>query len=166
MTALFTSIVIAFDPSTFTTSDPKPWGFFVNNTIYKPTGNESVTYPRYTEVEDGTLIATTWLRGPAPGYQPIFESKDGGATWKHISNLNSIDGLGINNHPALTVLTEAMGGYAAGTILTSGNVWGTNFTRIDLYASKDTGRTWEFVSHIAQGQAAGSNKAIWEPYLL
>jgi hypothetical protein len=62
-----------------------------------------------------------------------------------------------------------MGGFPAGTILGSGNSWGPNKTRIDLYASKDRARTWQFVSHIAEGGGPNTTNGatpIWEPYLL
>ncbi|KAJ6201984.1 Sialidase [Bipolaris maydis] len=168
--AVFVSSVIAFPSSAFKTSNPKPWGFFVNNTIYQTTGRESITYPRYTELQDGTIIATASLSGNSPNYFPIFESKDGGATWKHVSDLrDTVNGFGMSAQPALTELTEPMGGYPAGTILGSGNSWGPNSTRIDLYASKDRARTWQFVSHIAEGGRPNTTNGatpIWEPYLL
>ncbi|KAG8625914.1 hypothetical protein KVT40_006315 [Elsinoe batatas] len=62
-----------------------------------------------------------------------------------------------------------MGGYPAGTILGSGNSWSNNGTRIDLYASRDRARTWEFVSHIASGGRPNTTNGatpVWEPYLL
>src|SRR5690348_6292513 len=49
---------------------PKPWGFFTNNTIYQPVGSEVSTYPRYAELEDSTILATTSLIGHTPGYFP------------------------------------------------------------------------------------------------
>lgn len=149
---------------------PQPWGYFNNNTIYQPTGNESVTYPRYVELESGTILATTSLIGHSPGYFPVFESKDGGASWKYVSNLtDQVNGWGMSAQPALAELTEPMGGFEAGTILGTGNSWSNNGTRIDLYASTDRARTWKFVSHIAQGGRPNTTNGatpIWEPYLL
>jgi hypothetical protein len=149
---------------------PQPWGFFVNNTIYQTSGTEGITYPRFAELTDGTIIATASLSGHKPNYFPIFESKNGGASWKHVSNLtDQVNGWGMSAQPALTELTRPMGGYPAGTILGSGNSWSNNGTRIDLYASTDRARTWEFVSHIAQGGPPNTTNGatpIWEPYLL
>ncbi|KAF1944298.1 neuraminidase [Clathrospora elynae] len=149
---------------------PQPWGYFTNNTIYQTSGNESITYPRFVELQDGTIIATASLTGHTPGYFPIFESKDGGANWEYVSDLrDTVNGWGMSAQPALAELTEPMAGYDAGTILGTGNSWSNNGTRIDLYASKDRARTWEFVSHIASGgQPNTTNGAtpIWEPYLL
>ncbi|KAI8633304.1 glycoside hydrolase family 93 protein [Xylariaceae sp. FL1651] len=150
--------------------EPEPWGFFVNNTIMATHGNQSVTYPRYVELQDGTIIATTSFSGPVPGYFPIFSSKDGGASWKHISNLkDQVNGWGMSAQPALAELTEPIGDYDAGTILGAGNSWSDNGTRIDLYASRDKARTWEFVSHVAMGGRPNTTNGatpVWEPYIL
>jgi hypothetical protein len=152
------------------TCGPQPFGYFTNNTIYQTSGPESITYPRFTELTDGTIIATASLTGHSPNYFPIFESKDGGATWEYISDLrDQINGWGFSAQPALTELTEPMAGYPAGTILGGGNSWSNNGTRIDLYASTDRARTWEFVSHVAQGGRPNTTNGatpIWEPYFL
>lgn len=150
---------------------PQPWGYFVNNTIYTPIGNESITYPRHVELQDGTILATASLRGRrSPAALPIFESKDGGASWKWISDVeDQVNGWGLGAHPALTELTEPLGDYPAGTILATGNSASNNGTRIDLYASTDKARSWKFVSRIAQGGRPNTTNGadpIWEPYLL
>ncbi|KAH6841318.1 hypothetical protein B0T12DRAFT_517810 [Alternaria alternata] len=116
-TAALTSNAIAH-PLSCNSSAPQPWGFFTNNTIYQTSGDEGITYPRYTELQDGTIIATASLSGHNPNYFPIFESKDGGASWEHVSDLHdTVNGWGFSAQPALTELTEPMGGYPAGTIL-------------------------------------------------
>ena len=151
-------------------SGPQPWGYFTNNTIYATSGSEGITYPRYIELTDGTILATSALSGNNPNYFPVFESCDGGAHWTYISNLtDQVNGWGMSAQPALEVLHTAIGGYPAGTILGSGNSWSQNGTKIDLYASTDVGRTWKFVSHIANGTAPNTTNGahpIWEPKLL
>lgn len=153
-----------------TPPSPKPFGFFTNNTIYQPVTGESVTYPRFTELTDGTLLATTSLSGHNPGYFPIFESLDGGGHWEWVSDLKDTEnGWGMSAQPALTELTEALGSFQAGTILASGNSWSDTGTRIDLYASTDGARSWEFVSRVAEGgrpNTTNGETPIWEPYLL
>ncbi|KAL2066063.1 hypothetical protein VTL71DRAFT_2134 [Oculimacula yallundae] len=150
---------------------PQPFGYFNNNTIYQTTGKEAITYPRFVELDDGTVIATASLQGSTGlSYFPIFESKDGGAHWEYISDLrDQVNGWGFSAQPALTQLTEDLGDYEAGTIMAAGNSWSSNGTRIDLYASTDGARSWEFVSHIAQGGPPNTTNGatpIWEPYLL
>ncbi|KZL79002.1 glycoside hydrolase family 93 protein [Colletotrichum incanum] len=151
-------------------SKPSPFGFFVNNTIYQPAGDESLTYPRYTELEDGTILATASFSGHSPAFFPVFESKDGGANWQWVSNVTDTqNGWGFPAQPALAELTEPLGGYDAGTILASGNSWSNNGTRIDLYASTDRARSWDFVSHVAEGGRPNTTNGatpVWEPYLL
>jgi hypothetical protein len=172
LSVLFTSAILLAQKAVAQTcaSEPKPFGFFSNNTIYQTTGAESITYPRFVELTDGTIIATASLSGHTPGYFPVLESTDGGATWEYISDLrDQVNGWGMSAQPALTELTEPMAGYPAGTIMGTGNSWSNNGTRIDLYASKDKARSWEFVSHIAQGGKPNTTNGatpIWEPYLL
>jgi hypothetical protein len=69
------------------------------------------------------------------------------------------------------MLPRSIGEYEEGTILCAGNSIPTDLskTQIDLYASKDNGYTWEFVSHIAAGGPAIPNNGltpVWEPFIL
>jgi hypothetical protein len=156
--------------------------FFHNRTIYDPAEGSRALYPRVAELKDGTILVTASIvgvnrvpgggsggDGDLPSF-PIFESKDGGASWKWISNLtDQVNGWGMNAQPALMELREPMGGFKPGTILASGNSWSNNGTRIDLYASTDKARTWEFVSHVAEGGRPNTTNGadpIWEPFLL
>jgi hypothetical protein len=85
---------------------PKPYGYFINNTIYTPIGNESITYPRHVELQDGTILATGSLRGRrSPAALPIFESKDGGASWRWVSDVaDQVNGWGLGGQAALAEL--------------------------------------------------------------
>ncbi|CAI4215298.1 unnamed protein product [Parascedosporium putredinis] len=88
---------------------------------------------------------------------PIFESRDHGATWKEISQVHdTVNGWGLRYQPDLFELPRAVGEFPAGTIICSGNSIPTDLsqTQIDVYASRDKGRTWEFVSHVAAGGVA------------
>jgi hypothetical protein len=152
---------------------PQPWGLFTQNVIYQPPTGQNIEYPRYVELTDGTLLATATLSGFSPQFFPIFESTNGGASWKWISNVtDKVNGWGLPAQPALTELTQALGAYPKGTILAAGNSekGGTGGgTRIDLYASKDKAHSWEFVSHIAMGgppNATNGATPVWEPYLM
>ena len=125
-----TSLLLASGITADEACGPRPWGYFSNNTIYQTTGPESITYPRYTELTDGTIIATASLMGHTPSYFPIFESSDGGATWEYISQLHDlVNGWGMSAQPALMELTEPLGGYDAGTILGAGNSWSNKIGR-------------------------------------
>ncbi len=166
---LTTSVAVDATPAPAPSPRPQPWGRFVNNTIYQPIGNESVTYPRYVEMTNGTIFATTSVFN-GTGVFPIFASHDGGASWAWVSDVkDTVNGWGFSAQPALTELTEPIGGFAAGTVLASGNSWSDNGTRIDLYASTDFAKSWTFVAHIAEGGKPNTTNGatpIWEPYLL
>src|ERR1700710_723040 len=76
-------------------SQPK---LFNNRVIFIPPQGTKVSYPRIAELSDGTLLATIAWRDPhvALPYFPIFQSKDDGWTWEHISNLtDQVNGLGF-----------------------------------------------------------------------
>jgi hypothetical protein len=126
-------------------------------------------YPRITELSDGTILATAGLNS-TPAVFPVFSSADGGATWEWISNLtDQVNNLGMNAQPAIAELPWAVGEWPAGTVLASGNSWGRNSTNIDVYGSKDKGRTWKFISNVARGSGPSTqngNPCIWEPYIL
>ncbi|KAK3292221.1 uncharacterized protein B0H64DRAFT_224490 [Chaetomium fimeti] len=133
-----------------------------------------VLYARTAQFEDGTLLATweNYSPEPPPVYFPIFRSTDGGYSWKEISRVqDTANGLGLRYQPFLYILPEPMGGFPKDTVLLAGSSIPTDLstTQIDLYASTNRGKTWEFVSHIAAGGEAIPNNdktPVWEPFLL
>jgi len=148
---------------------------FFNRTIYVPPKGGRALYPRVAELEDGTLLVTSTIFGGsifggADQAFPVWESKDGGASWAWVSNItDQVNGWGMSAQPALLELREPLGKFKPGTILASGNSWSSNGTRIDLYASTDKARTWQFVSHVAAGGAPNTTNGatpVWEPFLL
>ncbi len=149
---------------------------FFNRTIYTPPKSARALYARVAELQDGTLLVTATVAGgnffgggPQQAF-PVWESKDGGASWTWISNItDQVNGWGMSAQPALLELREPLGKYKPGTIFASGNSWSSTGTRIDLYASTDKARTWEFVSHVAQGGPPNTTNGatpVWEPFLL
>jgi hypothetical protein len=154
-----------------------PFSTFSNVTVFTPPSNYTdpqVLYARTVELENGVLLATWENYSPEPPlvYFPIFESCDGGETWKEISRIHDqVNGWGLRYQPFLYELPARVGKFPKGTILASGNSIPTDLslTRIDVYASRDKGYTWEFVSNVAAGGAAIPNNgvpAIWEPFLM
>jgi len=159
----------------------QPFNLFAYKTIWEPPAGARASYPRLTELEDGTVLVTTSVfpgTGPSselPSF-PVFESKDGGVSWKQITSItDKANGWGMGAQPAIMEMTQDIGDYKKGTLLASGNSW--NFaedengigTKIDLYASTDKGKTWDFVSHVAQGGRPNTTNGadpIWEPYLM
>jgi hypothetical protein len=154
-----------------------PFSTFYNVTVFVPPSNYTdpeVLYARTVELEEGVLLATweNYSPEPPPVYFPIFQSVDGGETWKEISKVtDQVNGWGLRYQPFLYEMPVSVGKYSAGTILCAGNSIPTNLshTRIDVYASFDKGYSWEFVSHVASGGAAEPDNgvpAIWEPFIL
>ena len=90
-------------------------------------------------------------------YFPIYRSVDKGQTWAAFSNVtDQVNGWGLRYQPFLYVLPQAIGNLPKGTILCAGNSIPTDLskTKIDIYASKDSGLTWSFVSSVASGGKA------------
>jgi len=148
---------------------------FYNVTVFDPpstyTGNK-VFYPRVSRLSNGNVLVT-WANsspGPALRFFPIFKSTDGAKSWEQISQVNdTVNGFGMSAQPFLYQLPVPIGSFTAGTVLAAGNSIGPDTTNLDLYASRDLGVTWTFVSHMAQGGPASTVNGItpvWEPFLM
>jgi hypothetical protein len=139
--------------------------------LFQPPGNYTdprTLYARTVELGDGRLLATweNYSPEPPPVYFPIYESTDGGASWAEIAHVeDTVYGFGLRYQPFLYVLPQDFGDdFPTGTVLLAGSAIPTNLseTNIELYASRDEGYTWEFVSHIAHGGVAIPNNGEWD----
>lgn len=146
--------------------------------LFSPPGDASdsgANWPRAIELHhatgmEGQLLATFSRRGPT---FPIFRSVDGGDSWHFWSEIRQTKwpagGWGLNYQPSLLELPQAIGDFAAGTILAAGLAFPTyaTATELQLYASRDGGKTWEYISTIADGgpPLARSSNPVWEPHL-
>ncbi|KAI3332930.1 glycoside hydrolase family 93 protein [Ustulina deusta] len=150
-----------------------------NYVIFSPPTNAGwvdprVLYARAVQLKSGTLIATWENYSPEPPkvYFPIYKSTDGGVSWTQISKVqDTVNGWGLRYQPFLYQLPIAIGIYPAGTLLVAGNSIPTDLskTKIDIYASKDDGVTWSFVSSVASGgvaQPVNGETPVWEPLLM
>lgn len=79
----------AYTPS----STAAPFSFTNNTIIYAPVNNQTLGYPRVTELSDGSILIACTVSGFYPSFFPIFKSADGGVTWNWISNV----GVGGND---------------------------------------------------------------------
>ncbi|KAL1745877.1 glycoside hydrolase family 93 protein [Schizophyllum fasciatum] len=153
---------------------------FDNLVVFDPPADYIVPrtlYARTMVLSDEQTIYATWENYSPEGgddplvYFPVYRSEDLGRTWEHISNVtDEVMGWGLRYQPFLYELREDIGDYEAGTILLSGSAIPTNLsnTQIEMYASRDKGFTWEFVSHIAAGGVAKPNNGetpVWEPFI-
>lgn len=168
-------IASAAPPLSPRSTSPSP--LFSNVTVFTPGANwtdPGVLYARTTELANGDLLATWENYSPEPPmvYAPIFKSTDGGLRWSSIAKVqDQVNGWGLRYQPFLYVLPAKVGKYPAGTVLLATNSIPTDLseTRIDVYASMDSGYTWKFLSHVASGGAAIPDNgvpAIWEPFMM
>ncbi|KAI0008748.1 glycoside hydrolase family 93 protein [Xylariaceae sp. FL0662B] len=145
--------------------------------VYTPPSNYTdprVLYARTAQLPNNDILATweNYSPEPPPVYFPIYRSSDQGTTWTEISRVTDQGyGYGLRYQPFLYVLPEAFGSFEAGTVLLAGSSIPTDLssTQLDLYASTDSGATWEFLSHVAAGGEARPNNGltpVWEPFLL
>ncbi|KAF4306219.1 Neuraminidase [Botryosphaeria dothidea] len=149
-----------------------------NVTIFAPPSDYIVPrtlYARTLYLEAENALLATWENySPEPPlvWYPIFRSDDLGETWYEISKVNdTVNNWGNRYQPFLYELKAPYGDYEAGTILCSGNALPTdlNYTKIDIYASRDRGFTWEFVSSVASGGRGLPNNGetpVWEPFIM
>lgn len=109
---------------------------------------------------------------PPMAYFPIYRSIDKGSTWEPYANVtDQVNGWGLRYQPFLYVLPRQIGSFHQGTVFLAGtsSPWDHAATKIDLYASRDGGRTWSFASSIARGGRAypvNGETPVWEPFLM
>lgn len=136
--------------------------------------NSGTLYGRGIQLPDSSLLVTSEYYSAEPPLVsfPIYRSTDYGATWSEISRVEDTRrDFGLRYQPALYVLPGPLGNFPAGTIILAGNAIPTDLseTHLELYASRDGGVTWEFISHIADGGRADPTNGqtpVWEPNLL
>lgn len=173
LSALFLSLVTVVSA----VPQQKPPSTFAQRVIFTPPSNYTdprVLYARSAQFEDGTLLATWENYSPEPPkvYFPIYQSKDGGYSWKEISRVQDTEqNWGLRYQPFLYILKKDFAGYKKGTVLLAGSSIPTDLsqTQIDLYASTNRGKSWKFVSHMARGGEARPNNGltpVWEPFLM
>lgn len=150
-----------------------------NSVIFSPPSNAGwvdprVLYARAVQLKSGALLATWENYSPEPPkvYFPIYRSVDDGASWTQIGKVDdTVNSWGLRYQPFLYQLPIDIGSYPAGTLLVAGNSIPTDLskTKIDIYASKDEGVTWSFVSSVASGgvaQPVNGETPVWEPLLM
>jgi hypothetical protein len=155
----------------------EPWSNYNDNAVWYPWENNTSwrsLYARAIQLPDLSILLTYEnYQTTEQHFWPILRSTDGGATFEYYSRVNDqVNGWGTWWNPNLFILPQALGGFPAGTILIAGESLPTDFSKayIDLYASTDSGQTWEFVSHIVYGPGPetvrNGDKAVWEPFLM
>lgn len=133
-----------------------------------------VYYPRALELTDRTLLMTWENYSPQPPlvYAPIFKSTDHGESWEPFVNVtDQVNGWGLRYQPQLYQLENKVGKWPKGTVLLGTNSIPEDLsqTKIDVYASKNKGRSWQYVSTVDTGGVALPNNGetpVWEPFFV
>ena len=125
---------------------------FDNVTIFTPPRNwtsHRTSYAQTVLLEHGgskgdTLLASWSFSPPGRVYAPIYQSQDGGFSWKELSKVyfsKAASAGSIILQVFLYELPQMFGGYPAGTILLTANSIPADrsSTNIELYASTDKG---------------------------
>ncbi|EXJ80601.1 hypothetical protein A1O3_06884 [Capronia epimyces CBS 606.96] len=154
------------------------YAYFNNDTIFLSPPNYTspgTLYARTVQLGDKSLLATWENYSPEPPSVsfPIFRSTDNGVLWTKISQVEDTSGnnYGMRYQPFLYVLPQNWANWTAGTVFLAGNSIPTDLgsTNLQLYASRDGGWGWEFVSSIAKGGEAVPDNGltpVWEPFLM
>lgn len=112
-----------------------------------------------------TLLAT-FQGGGGPGF-PLYRSDDDGRSWTEFGSIPISAGFALQ--PFLYELPRAFAGLPRGALLFSCNAIDQRGTNIELHASTDGGRSWQFLSTVAQGgppSTTNGDTPVWEPFLL
>ena len=140
-----------------------------------------VKYPRMVELQhngaaNGTLLATfEEVNDPRDQRTfPVYQSTDHGKSWSLLSKIkNTQNGWGFRSQPQLYELPDSFGTLPAGTLLAAAIGEPNDFSKIsiELFASRDQGATWTYLSTILSqewnnGVNDGNGHNIWEPFLL
>jgi hypothetical protein len=112
--------------------------YFDNNVIFDPPSNYTIPrtlYARTVELSDGTLLATWENYSPEPPlvYFPIYQSKDGGHTFREVSKVtDEVNDWGLRYQPFLYELPRAFAGFPQGTVFCAGNSIPTNLSNTQI----------------------------------
>ena len=159
-----------------------------NSSTFEPGGAtySRIIYLKNSGRSNGTLLCTfdqlkkvtVMVNGNKVSKQvyPIYQSTDSGNSWKLISNVYDKEyGLLRTSQPCLYELPKQVGDMPAGTILLAGNIFDDDpykQSRIVIYKSLDSGKTWSFLSEVDNGgpctydpSVTSTTTTVWEPFL-
>lgn len=129
-------------------------------------------YPRAIRTEhgdadhNGRILATVTSTDNWGFYAPVYESTDEGESFEQVGEVRDPEGVYGKGMCCGTVyeLPQRIGDYPAGTLL-----WAASYRQkagenreigIRIWASTDTGRSWEFVS---EPVTSSGKPGVWEP---
>ncbi|MDI5977768.1 sialidase family protein [Amycolatopsis magusensis] len=127
------------------------------------------SYPRLIRLEHapartGRILAAMTSQDESGKYAPVFESDDEGATFRQIGEIRDPEGAQGMCCGTLFELPQRIGKLHEGTLL-----WAASYGQeagpnrrigIKIWASRDGGRDWEFLSEAARSH---NHDGVWEP---
>ncbi|KAF2258222.1 hypothetical protein CC78DRAFT_563126 [Lojkania enalia] len=126
------------------------------------------SYARTESLPDGSLLAT-WQDFSTTDMISIYRSLDNGFSWFTWYNVTSDKPGRRVVQPHLLYVNETFGDYQGGALLLAVNAMDNSSTNIEIYASRNLGETFDFVSHVASGGRANTTNGatpVWEPFLM
>ncbi len=161
---------VAVPAAAATAGSARPGGEAPFGPVVVADPGNGASYARAVRLDGSRSWLATFQQFGAPGF-PIFRSDDDGHTWYPHGNVPSTgDVTGVWLQPFLYQLPRPFAGLPKGALLCAGNSLGDfSSTKIELYASVDGGRTWRFLSTVAEGGPPipeNGNTPVWEPFLL
>lgn len=139
--------------------------------IYIPDENVWVNgtqYPCIISLSDGALLASFEVFDKDDTGFIIMSGGRTGEAWTEISRVRETadDSVNASWNPCLFELPETVGKFEKGTVLLAGvsiDPAQSEKSRISVYASSDSGRSWSEIS--AVDEAGGTGDGVWEPFL-
>lgn len=153
----------------------------LRSTVFSASSNTwgiGTNYPTVIELQhsgekNGRLLATFEVADSGLAGRPtcfrIMESRDGGESWKKISEVTETLDPTIEAcwNPQLFELSAPLGDLPAGTLLLAGvsiDPAQKVKSQISLWKSADCGESWEQFSVVATGKGVEEG-GVWEPFL-
>lgn len=161
------TLTTAVVPATATGTGAPPPGGAVNGTRLM---DGVALYPRAIRLEhsgtaDGTIIASVVTFDGDVGHGAIFSSTDDGRSFQRVGTVSDPGAARGLCCSTLFELPRQVGDLPEGTLLWSASVGqqedeATRRMTLPVWASRDQGRTWEYLSTAA---TAPGGKGLWEP---
>ena len=131
--------------------------------------NNGAEYPSVIRLSNGKLLASFEVFSKSETGFRIMASEDSGKTWKECAFVTEKVDESLNAawNPCLMELSEKVGEYTKGTVILAGVSIDPSQkikSRISVYASKDSGKSWDEISVV--DEAGGIENGVWEPWLV
>ncbi|RDX56566.1 glycoside hydrolase family 93 protein [Lentinus brumalis] len=122
----------------------------------------SGAYPRLARLSDGTLLASYTAGSGNTRVLTVSQSTDGGKTYTALGTIGQSTGDLDNAYLLQLANGDVVAAYRNHDLDANRN---PTFYRLTASISHDKGKTWSFLSQIAQRSATATKNGLWEPFL-